>query len=60
MFLLVLAHPGCPGQIPQSRKTVVCVCVCVQYMEIIEHTGQFCSLGLVRKGHFREMNSAYR
>jgi len=26
MFLL--AHPGCPGQIPQSRKTVVCVCVC--------------------------------
>ena len=19
------AHPGCPGQIPQSRKTVVCV-----------------------------------
>jgi len=24
MFLLVLAHPGCPGQIPQSRKTVVC------------------------------------
>jgi len=32
MFLLVPAHPGCPGQIPQSRKTVVCVsvskCVC--------------------------------
>jgi len=27
MFLLVLAHPGCPGQFPQSRKTVVCVCV---------------------------------
>jgi len=26
MFLLVLAHPGCPGQIPQSRKTVVCMC----------------------------------
>ena len=25
MFLLVLAHPGCPGQNPQSRKTVVCV-----------------------------------
>jgi len=23
----VPAHPGCPGQIPQSRKTVVCVCV---------------------------------
>jgi len=28
MFLLVPAHPGCPGQFPQSRKTVVCVCVC--------------------------------
>ena len=27
MFLLVPAHLGCPGQIPQSRKTVVCVCV---------------------------------
>ena len=22
---LVPAHPGCPGQIPHSRKTVVCV-----------------------------------
>jgi len=30
MFLLVPAHPGFPGQIPQSRKTVVCVCVCYQ------------------------------
>jgi len=29
MFLLVPAHPGFPGQIPQSRKTVVCVCVCI-------------------------------
>ena len=29
MFLLVPVYPGCPGQIPQSRKTVVCVCVCV-------------------------------
>ena len=28
MFLLVPAHPGFPGQIPQSRKTVVC-CVCI-------------------------------
>ena len=29
MFLLVPAHPGFPGQIPQSRKMVVfCVCVC--------------------------------
>ena len=32
MFLLVPAHPGFPGQIPQSRKTVVCcVCVCNVY-----------------------------
>jgi len=29
MFLLVPSHPGFPGQIPQSRKTVVCVCVLV-------------------------------
>jgi len=29
MCLLVPAHPGCPGQNPQSHKTVVCVCVCV-------------------------------
>jgi len=28
MFLLVPAHPGFPGQIPQSHKTVVC---CVFY-----------------------------
>jgi len=27
MFLLVPAHPGFPGQIPQSRKTVVCCTV---------------------------------
>jgi len=27
MFLLVPADPGCPGQNPESRKTVVCVCV---------------------------------
>ena len=27
MFLLVPAHPGCPGQNPQSHKTVVVVVV---------------------------------
>ena len=32
MFLLVPAHPGFPGQIPQSRKTVVC-CVCNRQKE---------------------------
>jgi len=31
MFLLVPAHQGCPGQIPQSRKTVVLCVVCVDY-----------------------------
>jgi len=29
MFLLVPAHLGCRGQNPESRKMVVCVCVCV-------------------------------
>jgi len=29
LFPLVPAHPGCPGQNPDSHKTVVCVCVCV-------------------------------
>jgi len=30
MFLLVPAHPVCPGQNPESCKTAVwCVCVCV-------------------------------
>jgi len=32
MFLLVLAHLGCPGQNPEHRKMVVCVCVCVCVM----------------------------
>ena len=31
MFLLVPAHPGCPRQFPQSRKTVVCVCMQILY-----------------------------
>ena len=35
MFLLVPAHPGCPGQIPQSRKTVVCVCVSLLSLLVI-------------------------
>jgi len=29
---LVPAHPGCPGQNPQSRKMVVCVCVSNEYI----------------------------
>jgi len=35
MFLLVPAHPGFPGQIPQSRKTVVCVCVCLGHGSVL-------------------------
>ena len=61
MFLLVLAHPGCPGQIPQSRKTVVCVCVCVQEEEttdtlskhIADQEGgwQCQTIGVLKKTH---------
>jgi len=29
MFLLVLAHPGCPGQNPESHKMVVVVVVVI-------------------------------
>jgi len=36
MFLLVLAHPGCPRQNPKSRKTVVCVCVCAVIRNLVE------------------------
>ena len=35
MFLLVPAHPGFPGQIPQSRKTVVCVCVILPFWYLL-------------------------
>jgi len=31
MFLLVLAHPGCPRQNRYSRKTVVRACVCQNF-----------------------------
>ena len=41
MFLLVPAHPGCPGQNPQSCKTFVCVCVCAN----CELVYKFCYLG---------------
>ena len=34
MFLLVPANPGCPGQNPQSRKTVVVVVVVVVVVAI--------------------------
>jgi len=37
MFFLVPAYPGCPGQIPESRKMVVC-CVCLSKPEANEQT----------------------
>ena len=30
MFILVPAHPGCPGQSPESCKMDVCVCACMR------------------------------
>jgi len=35
MFLLVLAHPGCAGQIPESHKTVVCYAVAQRVLNIL-------------------------
>jgi len=43
MFLLVPAHPGFPGQIPQSRKTVVCVCATK-----IQKATQHIEIGVIR------------
>jgi len=37
MFLLVPAHPGCPGQNAESRKMVVCVCwSCFEFDRVLE------------------------
>jgi len=47
MFLLVPAHPGFPGQIPQSRKTVVCVCVTIKVASIVEPLGVSGSLPII-------------
>ena len=46
--LLVPAHPGFPGQIPQSRKTVVCVFVCV-CNKMATNNSRFIKLVLVKK-----------
>jgi len=40
--LLVPAHPGFPGQIPQSRKTVVCV-LCVLMLLVGQQEGRLTS-----------------
>ena len=37
MFLLLLAHPGCPGQNPESHKMVVVV-VLVQLVTLLTIT----------------------
>ena len=44
MYLLVPAHPGCPGLSWESRKMVVCVCVCVCCNVLV----------LEDRGHIRE------
>ena len=43
--LLVPAHPGFPGQIPQSRKTVVCVCVVILPLK---NRNKFCSIPFLK------------
>jgi len=43
MFLLVLAHLGCPGQNPESCKTVVCVWVCVCVSDYCGHESSLIS-----------------
>jgi len=42
MFLLVPAHPGFPGQIPQSRKTVVCCVVCCVFLYHLNPFVNYC------------------
>jgi len=44
MFLPVPAHPGCPGQIPQSCKMVVC-CVCVFQLLLTNISLVCCCMG---------------
>jgi len=44
MLLLVPAHPGWPGQNPESRKMVMCVCVCV-FEANYKHIGSCCFWG---------------
>jgi len=46
MFLLVPAHPGFPGQIPQSRKTVVCVIIIIISLSLA-HSCDCCKTRLV-------------
>ena len=33
-WMFLLAHPGCPGEKPESRKTVVCVHVCLLHIVV--------------------------
>jgi len=41
MFILVPAHPGFPGQISQSRKTVVVVVVVMDIIASCSKNGRF-------------------
>jgi len=42
IYLLVRAHPGCPGQSPESSKLVVCVNVCLVKQITRQWTEQYC------------------
>jgi len=44
MFLLVPAHPSCPGQNPKSRETVVCVCVLFNWLLLHELLHLICGV----------------
>ena len=41
MFLLVPAHPGCPGQSPESHKMVVVVTFLLRYYFNLQLNYQF-------------------
>ena len=67
--LLVPAHPGFPGQIPQSRKTVVCVMQHVDFQSEIlmttdlsysRHNSVGSSLHLVRLAHLQCKSLLFR
>jgi len=54
MFLLVLAHPGCPRQSPESGKTVVCMCVCAVHLGF----SKICQIS--RKIHGENLHNSWK
>ena len=50
MFLLVSAHPGFLGKNPKSRKTVLCVCVCLHYCKLCGKVSSMQIAGLGTRG----------